>query len=97
VLNNLLLKSLPPEWIYLPGGSFLAPFQEIYEHPAMRQLANDVVLSPQNPLLSFCNTGVIKEMLARMMGGQPVCIRARKFLWTFVFASGWLYQINREM
>ena len=97
VLHNLLARSLPSEWIYGPGGSFLAPFEEIYAHPAMRQLANDVVLSRQNPLLGFCNARVVKEMLMRTMGGQPVCIRARKFLWTFVFASGWLYQINREM
>jgi len=95
VLNNLLLKSLPAEWIHLPGGSFIAPFREIYEHPAMRQLVNDVVLSRQNPLLGFCNVSVIKEMLTRTMGGRPVSERSRKFLWTIVFASAWLAQINR--
>jgi asparagine synthetase B (glutamine-hydrolysing) len=92
LLNNLLSKSLPSEYIYVPGRSFIAPFRAIYEHPAMRSLVNDVVLSRQNPLLDFCNVGVVSEMLARVQGGRPVSIRARQFLWTFVFSSLWLRQ-----
>jgi asparagine synthetase B (glutamine-hydrolysing) len=92
VLNNLLLKSLPSEWIYLPGRSFVAPFREIYAHPAMRSLINNVVLSRDNPLLDYCNAKVMHEMLERLQNGRTVSIRARRFLATFVFASLWLRQ-----
>jgi hypothetical protein len=94
LLRNLLAHSLPPEVADIRGASFIAPHAEIYAHPAMRQLIQDVALSPDNPLLEFCHADVVREMLARIQNGQQVAIGVRKFVWTLVFASGWLRQVT---
>ena len=63
----------------------------------MRSLVHDVVLSRHNPLLEFCNAGVIREMLTRVQSNKSLGVRPRTFLWTFVFASAWLKQVTEDV
>lgn len=92
LLRNLLAKSLPPACDEVSGGSFIAPHREVYTHAAMRAFIQETMLSPDNPLLEFCDANIVREMAARLQNGQPLALGARKFMWTLAFASGWLRQ-----
>jgi len=59
----------------------------------MREYIKETALSPDNPLLEFCNADTVREMTARLQNGQPLSLGARKFVWTLAFASGWLRQV----
>jgi len=96
LLRDLLAESLPPELVRAAGGSFLAPQAEIYAHPAMRALIRDVVLAPDNPLLGYCRADTVRDMITRLDSGQTLTAGARKFAWTFIFASAWLRQVRSE-
>lgn len=94
LLRNLLAESVPPDLARAAGGSFLAPHAEIYAHPAMRALVEDVALRADNPLLGYCRADVVRGMLGRLVRGESLAADARKFAWTLVFASAWLAQMR---
>jgi len=96
-LKNLLAESIPTEWVYQPKRFFPVPFHETYAHPSMREFMREVVLSPDNPLLDFCHTSTLREFARRAETGQTLFPEVGRFLWTFVFASGWLQQLQAAL
>lgn len=97
LLRNLLAAHLPDDLVRAAGGSFLAPQWEIYTHPAMCALVEDTVLAADNPLLEYCRADTVRAMLMRLVRGESLAASARKFAWTFVFASAWLRQTRSEI
>jgi len=94
LLKQMLGRAIPREWVYLPKGYFIPPFRRWLRHPSNREFLHDVVLSPANPLLAFCDDRVICRMIDRAERGLGYDTGTQKFLWTLMFTSGWLSQLK---
>lgn len=94
LLKTMLARSIPREWVYLPKDPFTPPFNEMLAHETMQDFLRGVVLSSRNPLLAFCRVDVIRHLADRTARGQGTSWGAQKFLWTLMFASGWLNQLE---
>jgi asparagine synthase (glutamine-hydrolysing) len=97
LMKRMLARSVPPELVYAPTRTFVPPFWEIFNHPAMREFLDGTVLTSDNPLLEFVHVERAQEMIRRIQDGQPICSGARKFVWTLIFTSGWLKQVRRAV
>jgi asparagine synthase (glutamine-hydrolysing) len=97
LLKQLLARDIPDHWIYRQKSGFIAPFKEMLKNKAMQEFIHDVVLSPSNPLLDYCNVDLITRMFARANRGFPLSDSLYGFLWNLIFTSGWLNQMNLEL
>ncbi len=97
VLKRILAESVPGEWAYRPKRAFRPVFREAFAHPAMQAFIGDVVLARTNPLMELCRPRVVREMIRRAAEGKPLTVEIRRFLWTLVFASAWLGQLQAEL
>ncbi len=97
LIKRLLAQSVPQEWAFQPNNVFRLPFRETYSNPSLRSFLEEVVLSPQNPLLAFCHTDTVREMAHRAETGLPLSLGARVFLWVLVFTSAWLQQLQAQL
>lgn len=95
LLKALLARQVPREWVYVPKGRFLLPYYETFTYPETREYVRDVVLSPSNPVLAFCERGHVEEIFRRVEGGKPVHVGVRPFVWAITFLSAWLDGLRR--
>jgi hypothetical protein len=95
-LERLLLsRSVPREYVFRPRTGFVLPFHTVFADLGIRAFVYDVALSSSNPLLDFCRVRVVCEMVQRLERGLPVTRGGRRFLWTLVFTSAWLNQLEK--
>jgi hypothetical protein len=96
-LKSLLAQSVPREWVYRKKGRFLMPFQDVFRHPAVGELARGLVLSPSNPLMAYCRPAGTERVFHRALEGQSLNVGALRFVWAMTTLSLWLDQIRRSV
>ena len=94
LLKQLLVRDIPPEWVYRPKSGFTRPAHAVFALDGVQDYLNDVVLSPRNPLLDYCHAATVRRLVARART-RPLGAGAYNFLWALTFASGWLQQSPR--
>jgi asparagine synthetase B (glutamine-hydrolysing) len=94
VLKRMLARAIPSELVYRRKSGFTPPQKDLLATPAMREFLHDVALSQRNPLLAYCRTDIVRQIVELMQRGQPLGESARDFLWALAFTSGWLAQVQ---
>jgi len=93
LLKRLLAESVPREWVYRARAGLPLPFSDVYTHPAVRAMVEDLVLSPQNPVMSLCLRRNVEQVFRRAEGRKPLNVGARRFVWALTSLSLWLSQL----
>jgi asparagine synthetase B (glutamine-hydrolysing) len=94
LLKRLLERHVPVECVRRPKSGFEPPFAEILTYDSVKQLLEDVVLSESNPLIDYCNSTVLEQIVDRAQRGMVLGQGVRRFLWTLMFTSAWLPQVE---
>lgn len=97
LLKSLLARSLDRKWIYRPKCGFAPPHRELLGSAGLQEFLRGQVLSPQNPLMDFCERDKVTEMVELAHKYQKLSPGVCDFLWTLTFASGWLAQLPERM
>lgn len=92
-LKKLLARSVPAQWVYRPKRGFTPPYKQIFGSKPVQDFLHDVVLSPRNPLLAFCQVDNVKKMIERARNDQSLSFGTYDFMWALTFSSGWLDQL----
>ena len=92
LLKRLLARDIPPEWVYRSKIGFTRPPRATFAQAAVQEFLHEVVLSPHNVLLDYCEPETVRQLVERSRHhvlGDGVY----SFLWVLMFASGWLRQL----
>ena len=89
-LKSLIPRDVPPEWIYRAKSGFTPPYRAMFASGPLQEYLRGVALDLDNPLLDFCEVGVVRNMVERASRAEPLSPGVNDFLWTLAFASGWL-------
>ena len=92
VLKQLLARDLPPEWVYRSKIGFTRPPLDTFAQASVQEFLHEVVLSPHNVLLDYCQPETLRHLVERSqhhaLGGG-----AYSFLSALMLTSGWLRQV----
>ena len=95
LLKQLLVRDIPPEWVYRPKIGFTRPPQATFAQASVQEFLHEVVLSPDNVLLDYCQPETVRHLVERSrqhaVGGG-----AYSFLCVLMFTAAWLRQISSE-
>jgi len=94
LLKTMLARSIPSDWVHRPKAHFIPPFGRMLMHESMQSFLRDVVMSSTNPLFEFCDPRVVRELVERAAAGRGISNGAERFLWSLMFTTGWLSQLD---
>lgn len=95
VLKELLVESVPREWVYRRKQGFVPPNDQMLAQAEAQELFADVVLSQSNPLAPYLRTADLRRLVDRVRAGRPVSPGAYNLLWGTLFTSCWFDQLDR--
>ncbi|HTI06549.1 MAG TPA: asparagine synthase C-terminal domain-containing protein [Gemmatimonadales bacterium] len=93
LLKALTARHLPGDLVYRRKSGFTPPYRATLASAPLQEFLHDVVLVPHNPLLEWCDLPTIRGLVTRAGSGAHLSAGAIDFLWTLVFATGWLRQL----
>jgi len=94
VLKTILARQLPASLVYRKKSGFTPSYRTTLASGPLQEFLHDVVLTPANPVLEWCDVPTIRDLVKRAHGkGAPLSAGAIDFLWTLAFTSGWLRQL----
>jgi asparagine synthetase B (glutamine-hydrolysing) len=97
LLKRLLAREIPRELVYRRKSAFDAPLSSVLARPDVQAYFHDVVLSDWNPVLDFLEVGVVRHLIELCRESKPLELSARRFLWTILFLSVWLTQVDNRL
>jgi asparagine synthetase B (glutamine-hydrolysing) len=93
LLKTLLARQLPASLVYRRKSGFTPPYRTTLASPPLQAFLHDVVLTPANPILEWCDVPTVRDLVTRAGRGAQLSAGAVDFLWTLAFTSGWLRQL----
>jgi len=93
LLKTVLARDLPASLVYRAKSGFTPPYRTTLGSAPLQAFLHDVVLAADNPLLEWCDAGVIRELVTRAASRSELSVGAVDFLWALTFASGWVRQL----
>jgi asparagine synthase (glutamine-hydrolysing) len=96
LLKRLLAREIPKEWVYRRKSAFDAPLDAVLARPDVQECFHAIVLSDRNPALDFVNVGIVRELIEQCRKAKSVDASALRLLWTILFVSAWLLQLDGE-
>jgi asparagine synthetase B (glutamine-hydrolysing) len=97
LLKRLLAREIPREWAYRRKSAFDAPLGSVLARPDVQDYFYDVVLSNRNPVQDFLEVGVVRHLIELCRESKPLELSAHRFLWTILFLSVWLAQVDNSL
>ncbi|MFC1452892.1 asparagine synthase-related protein [Verrucomicrobiota bacterium] len=97
ILKQIVAAGVPAEWVFRPKSGFSAPVSEIFADAGMSEFVADFVLSSRNPVSGCLDLRRTARMFADARAGKALSIGVRNFLWSVVFTSAWLRQIDGSL
>jgi asparagine synthase (glutamine-hydrolysing) len=93
LLKTMLARQLPMPLVYRRKSGFTPPYRTTLASAPLQAFLHDVVLTPHNPMLDWCDVGTVRALITRAGSGAHLSAGAVDFLWTLAFTSGWLRQL----
>ena len=93
LLKRLLARDVPAGWVHRPKTGFTRRARATFALAPVQEFLHDVVLSPHNPVLDYCQPEAVRY-LAERSRHRPLGDGANAFLWVLMFTSGWVRQVS---
>ncbi len=93
LLKTILARQLPASLVYRKKSGFTPPYRATLASGPLQEFLHDVVLTPANPVLEWCDVPTIRDLVKRAGSGAHLSAGAIDFLWTLAFTSGWVRQL----
>jgi asparagine synthetase B (glutamine-hydrolysing) len=97
LIKRLLAREVPGEWVYRRKSAFDAPLDRVLAQTNVQEFFHSVVLSSRNPVVDLLEVAVVKKLMERCRESKPVEMSALRFLWTILFASAWLTEVDNRL
>jgi asparagine synthetase B (glutamine-hydrolysing) len=97
LIKRLLAREVPGEWVYRRKSAFDAPLDRVLAQTNVQEFFHGVVLSSRNPLLDFLEMSVVTKLIERCRESKPLEVSVLRFLWTILFASAWLTEVDSRL
>jgi asparagine synthetase B (glutamine-hydrolysing) len=94
LFKRLLAREIPAEWVYRRRSAFDAPLGRVLAQPKVQEFFHGVALSRRNPIVDVLEVPVLEELIERCRASKPLELSVLRFLWTVLFVSVWLNDVN---